>query len=85
MTEKRKELEFTISQLRLDKIIYAVEACTLNLICILILFFSNQYLSGTFKNVINMLDLVVAVGYTLFMGIGNTIRFRKIKSLQKKL
>ncbi len=85
MAEEPKNLQFTIAQLRQDKIIYAVEACALNLICLLIFFFSNQYLSGILRTVINVLDLIVAVGYTLFMGIGNTIRFKKIITLQKKL
>ena len=85
MAEEQKNLQFKIAQLRQDKIIYAVEACALNLVCLLIFFFSNQYLSGLLRTIINMLDLLVAVGYTIFMGIGNTIRFRKILSLEKKL
>lgn len=85
MAEDSKNLQFIVAQLRQDKIIYAVEAGALNLICLLIFFFSDQYLSGSLKNFINIADLIVAVGYTIFMGIGNTIRYRNIKTLQKKL
>jgi len=85
MENKEKNLEFKISQLRQDKIIYAVEACAINLICLFMFFFSNQYFSGTFKNVINIISLIIALVYMLYMIVGNIFRFKKILIFQKKL
>lgn len=84
MVEKSK-IQFIISQLRLDKIIYAVEACAINLICFFIFFFSNEYFAGTLKNVIDSIVLIIAVVFMLYMIIGNIRRWIKILSLQKKL
>ena len=81
----KQDLQFKISELRKDKIIYAVEACAGNLICLFGFFFSNQYFSGPLKNIVNILLLIVAVAYTAYMGIGNAIRLRKIKELESKL
>lgn len=80
-----KDIKFTISQLRQDKIIYAAEACATNLICILVYIFSNTYFSGLFKSVIDYGVLSIGVGYTIFMGIGNALRLSKIKKLEKEL
>lgn len=85
MSEEQKKLQFTIDQLRKDKIIYAVDASALNLICLFVFFFTNQYFNGTLRTTIHVLDFIIAIGYTLFVIIGNTIRFLKIISLQKKL
>lgn len=80
-----QSLKFTIDQLRKDKIIYAVEACATNLVCILVFIFSNTYFSGLFKNIVNYGMLIIGVGYTLFMGVGNALRLSKIKKLEKEL
>ena len=79
------QIEFRIASLRQDKIIYAVEACALNLVCLLIFFFSVNYFTGTLKGVINTLALIVAIAYTLFMGIGNTFRVLEIKRLERRV
>lgn len=82
---KSDNVEFRIASLRQDKMIYAIESCALNLICLLIFFFSDRYFSGRFRDTINILSLLVAVAYTLFMGVGNTIRYMKILKLEKEL
>ncbi|MFH0792138.1 MAG: hypothetical protein V1905_02925 [bacterium] len=82
---EKEELRFKISQLRNDKIIYAVESCATNLICLFSFFFSNQYLSDYVRNTVNIFLIVIAVGYTVYMGIGNACRLREVKELEVRL
>lgn len=82
---KKEDIQFEIDQLRKDKIIYGVEACAVNLICLFGFMFSNQYLPSAMKDNINWLLLIGAVGYSIFMGIGNFNRLSNIKKLEKKL
>ena len=82
---KPEQLEFKIASLRQDKIIYGVEACALTVLCLFIFVFSNQYFHGAFQTAINVLALVITVGYTLYMGIGNTLRYMGILKLEKEL
>lgn len=76
--------EFKLSQLRMDKIIYAVEACTVVLLSIFGYLFSNQYFSGTIQHLVNFVLIFLAVAYTIFMGIGNFVRLREVKKLEKQ-
>ncbi len=78
-------LKFTIDQLRKDKIIYATEACATVLACILGFLFNSFYFDSPMKDWINVLLLFIGVGYTLFMGIGNFFRLKRIKKLEKEL
>jgi hypothetical protein len=78
-------MKFQIDQLRKDKIIYACEACAVNLICILVFMFSNVYFSGLIKTIVDLLALVLGIFYTIYMGIGNSARLNKIKKLEKKI
>jgi len=82
---KQEELKFKIDQLRKDKIIYATEATATAVVCILGFLFANMYLENPIKYGVSLFVLLVGVGYTLFMGIGNAIRLSKIKDLEKKL
>ncbi len=82
---KNDEIKFTIDQLRKDKIIYATEATATAVACILGLLFTNRYINNSVGFILNVLILIVGVGYTLFMGIGNANRLNKIKQLEKKL
>lgn len=82
---KQEELKFKIDQLRKDKIIYASEATATAVVCILGFLFANIYLENPIKYDVSLFVLLVGVGYTLFMGIGNAIRLSKIKELEKKL
>lgn len=79
------EIKFKIDQLRKDKIIYGVEACAFVLACILGFLFVNLHLEGLYGNIISILLLIIGVGYTFFMGIGNLLRLKKIKILEKNL
>lgn len=82
---KQEDKKFIIDQLRKDKIIYATEACATVLACILGFIFSNTYLLLPLRDYVNTFCLLVGVGYTLFMGIGNADRLRKIQKLEKEL
>lgn len=79
------KIQFQIDQLRKDKIIYAVEAVATTLICTLGYLFSNQYLNGILRDLVNTLLIFIAVGYSLYMGMGNFIRLKNIKKLEKLL
>jgi hypothetical protein len=79
------EKRFIIDQLRKDKIIYATEACATVLVSILAFQFSNQHLSGSLRDIVNVFSFVLAVGYTIFMGVGNYFRLMEIQKLEKTL
>ncbi|MEK7495573.1 MAG: hypothetical protein AAB788_04085 [Patescibacteria group bacterium] len=82
---KQEETKFIIDQLRKDKIIYATEATATVLVCILSFIFAQFYFEDPKKYIISVFVLLIGVGYTLFMGIGNFIRLRKIKKLEREL
>jgi hypothetical protein len=82
---KKEDLQFWIDQLRKDKIIYGIEACAINLICLFGFFFSNLYFTNPLKDIINIILLIIAVGYSLYMGIGNAYRLKKVKGLERKI
>jgi hypothetical protein len=82
---EQEKLKFKIDQLRKDKIIYATEATVTVLVCILGFLFTNFYFKDPIKYFISVFVLVIGVGYTLFMGIGNFLRLMKIKKLEKNL
>lgn len=78
-------LKFQIDQLRKDKIIYGVEAGATAVTCLLILIFSNTYFQGIFRDLINTGVLIISIGYTTYMGIGNARRLARVKKLEKTL
>jgi len=80
------QIRFQIDQLRKDKIIYAVEAVVVNTCCILVFILINFYpFSELIRTLISNLVTVIAVVYSVFVGVGNLIRLQKIKKLEKKL
>ncbi len=82
---KRDDLKFQIDQLRKDKIIYATEATATNVLCLLIYIFAAENFSGFALTVFTNGAIVLAVGYSLYMGIGNAKRLLKVKKLEKQL
>ncbi len=85
---KKEHIEnkkYIISQIRQDKIIYAVEATATNAICLFAFMFSNQYLTGLLKDTVNIGILVIAVAYTLYMGVGNFYRHKRVKKLESEM
>lgn len=86
MTQSEKDqARFKISQLQRDKIIYAIESCAITLICFFGFVFSFFYFDDPFKTWVNFSLLIIAVGYGLYMGIGNFRRLQKITELEKSL
>lgn len=77
---KNEDIKFQISQLRLDKIIYGVEAVAINLFCILLFFMFGNY-SEQFP-IISFIPLI-GIFYTLYALIGNLFRLIKLKKLEK--
>lgn len=80
---KNEELKFQISQLRLDKIIYAVESVAVNTVCIFVYIFSKENFIGPLSSLCQNIAIVLSMGYTLFMGITNFNRLQKINKLEK--
>lgn len=78
-----EDTKFRISQLRADKIIYAVEACATSLVCLLGVLIARWYLNEPFRGYVSWFLLAVAIAYTVYMGIGNFIRLSKIKELER--
>jgi hypothetical protein len=79
---KTQNLEFQISQLRQDKIIYAVEACAFNLAAVVAV---NLMMLLRLDRIYLIAVALFALGYTIFMALGNLKRLSKIKQLEKKL
>lgn len=87
---KNKNLEFQISQLRTDKIIYAVEAMAVSLACLVVSSLSSLVASLGFIPTIylfygNIAIFVLSLGYTIYMLVSNRARLKKIKLLEKEL
>jgi len=89
--EYMKDSELT--QLRLDKIIYAVEAIAINTLFMLIYIVLPEIWGGVYTSSGEILGirhwvfitmLTGAVTYNLYMGIGNFKRLRKIKAIENK-
>lgn len=80
--------QFTIDQLRKDKIIYATESMAFNAFCLLT-YISFDYIESALfpflKGYIKPLSVLTSLGYTLYMGIGNLVRLQKIQKLESLL
>lgn len=81
----KQNLQFEIEQLRKDKIIYGVEACATVLACMLVSMYADAYFSAALRELVHTLVLLIGVGYTIFMGVGNYKRLKKIQKLQRQL
>ena len=85
-----KDLEFQISQLRQDKIIYAIESVAINLACIVFSLLSSLVanivpLPGQLMFFLNIVIFTYGIGYTLYALFGNLNRLKLIKQLEGKL
>ena len=76
---------YRITSLRQDKITYAVDACALNLVCLLIFFLAIDYFDTTLRAIVSVTVVFIAVTYTIFMAISNTFRLFEIKRLEQLL
>ncbi len=80
-------MEFKIQQLRLEKIIYSLEAILVILVVFMALMFYPvlyQYLPNIPAN-LPLILLAIGVGFSFFVLIGNILRMFKIFKLEKEL
>lgn len=82
---KKSDIQFQIDQLRKDKIIYAIESCAISLIAIVILMGISAFVEGEMALMIVRFVIGLAVLYILYMGVGNLMRLKKIKQLEKQI
>jgi hypothetical protein len=82
--ESTRDIKFEIDQLRKDKMIYALESIALTFISELA-YILIAVIFGIQNTLIAVLALVIPLGYYLFMIIGNILRLKKIKKLEKEL
>lgn len=80
-----EEKRFEIDQLRKDKIIYAMESCAVSLVCLVGIFGVDLVMNGLLNVVVKMLLVMLAVGYAIYMVIGNSGRLKMIKKLESEL
>ncbi len=82
--KNKEDLRFEIDQLRKDKMVYALDSIATSLA----MFFLITFLSLiSYKNaqIVVLVGVILAVGFFIFVAIGNIIRFTKIKKLEKAL
>lgn len=88
MTAKqRHDLQFTISQLRVDKLIYAVESIAICFVVFLLLI-SLPLVYSYVPNLppqTSLVLLTIAVAAIFYALIGNVMRFRTIRRLERNL
>lgn len=87
---KSQNLEFQISQLRQDKIIYAIESVAINLACVVFSLLTSMVanivpLPGQLMFFLNIAIFTYGIGYTLYALFGNLSRLKQIKQLEAKL
>lgn len=83
----KPNLEFKIQQLRLDQIIYSLEAVLVILVVLMALMFYPvlyQFLPNIPAN-LPLVLLAVGVGFSFYVLIGNILRLFKISKLEKEL
>ena len=85
MTDQKDYIKFYITQLRLDKIIYAVEAVAANLACILLVVFSNFFFEDPWRSLVSGAFLLIGPVLTVYVGYANFRRLQKIKKLNSHL
>lgn len=83
--ENIEQLRFKVSQLRQDKIIYAVESVAINTAAIVGMIFAHQYFNKFFEWVSYAFCLFVAAGYTIYTGVTNHKRLQNAKDLEKQI
>ena len=74
-----------LTHLRQDKIIYAVEAMAINVLCLLAFFVAERFFDGAAMDLVALVLLAVALGYSAYMGIGNFERLKHIKNIERKM
>ena len=78
-------LKFRIDQLRKDKMIYALESIALTFIVELTYILLTVLLNKPYSSGISLAALIIPLAYYLFMAVGNILRYREIRELEKRL
>ncbi|AKM79563.1 MAG: hypothetical protein UX85_C0001G0278 [Candidatus Beckwithbacteria bacterium GW2011_GWB1_47_15] len=81
------EMRWQVSQLKKDKLVYAVESAAVSLVVMVLIFGLGIALPivGLYAQTVMRLLLIIAVGYFLYMAAGNTKRCLKIRKLERML
>lgn len=90
MPKVAKNLEFQISSLRQDKIIFAVEAVAINITCLVISSLFGLVVNlGLFSEIYlfyaNIVFFVIGIAFTVYAIAGNFSRLKQIKALEAQL
>jgi hypothetical protein len=80
----KKDLRFEIDQLRKDKMIYSLESIALTFISELF-YFTFSVVTGSYSLVLAVICLLVPLVYFIYAMLGNLVRYRKIRELERKL
>lgn len=91
----KDEIKYQIDQLRKDKMVYALESVALSMLALLLLFalvsgalpvlLGNLQVSQTFAETLLKVLLSVPFLYWVYAIVGNILRFKKIRNLEKML
>ncbi len=81
---KKEDLRYRIDQLRKDKMIYALESIALTFVIELV-YVLLTIITGKPLYLVAILGGLISLGYFLFMVIGNLLRYKKIRELEKTL
>lgn len=85
---KEEKLKFQIAQLRQDKIIFATESVAATLVSMLVvavILFIGFPIPNPLVLTLLLVFIVGAVGYWVYVSVGNMKRFNKIQQLEKEL
>lgn len=80
----KQDIQFQIDQLRKDKIIYAVEATATSATALVAIFLFFIFDSPNIKLVF-MASATIAIGFWIFVMLGNFLRLKKIIKLEQTL
>ncbi len=82
--KNKEDLRFEIDQLRKDKMVYALDSIATSLAMFFLISFISL-ISYPNAQLIVIIGVIIAIGFWFTVVIGNIIRFRKIKKLEKAL
>ncbi len=83
--DSKELLKFRIDQLRKDKMIYALDSIAITFIAELIYVYLSVVMGNGFSASTAFKILLIPILFFLFAIIGNTLRYIKIKKLEKVL
>lgn len=86
MKYSKSDLEFMVDQIRKDKIIYAVESVAVSAVVIIAIILVG-FIGGPLLSQPVGMGLVaglgvIAIGYAIYMGVGNFMRLKRVKLLE---